>query len=36
MEVGKVESKYEINFVTMTTEELAFVGSDAAYSSRCL
>jgi hypothetical protein len=32
MEVGTVESKYEINFL-MITEELAFVGSDAVYSS---
>jgi hypothetical protein len=36
MEVGTVESKYEINFLMMITEELAFVGSDAMYSSRSL
>ena len=32
MEVGTVESKYEINFLMMITEELAFVESDAVYS----
>jgi hypothetical protein len=36
MEVGTVESKYEVNFLMMITEELTFVGSDAVYSSRRL
>jgi len=36
MEVRTVESKYEVNFLVMITEELAFVGSDAVYSSRSL
>jgi hypothetical protein len=36
MEVGTVESKYELNFLMMINEELAFVESDAVYSSRSL